>query len=81
MAHIRNETEGDTTTLHLIAHIVGTVVRNTKWSDTKLTQHEGHTFLYDMHIGTIDLLANTIVVLNATMHLTSCINRQVIIIA
>ena len=81
MSHICNEAEAHTTTFHKVTYVIGTVMRNAKGSDTKLTYSERHTLLYHMHILWLYFLSHTIVAIDALMHLARGIYGQVVVVA
>ena len=78
--HVGDEAEGDSLALHLIAHIVGAIVRNTKRSDRELTQGERYSLLYDSHHIRSDFLAHTVVALYSYMNFTGCIYWQMVVV-
>ena len=81
VSDIGDEAEAHIATFHRIAHVISAIMRNTKWSDSKLTESERHTLLYDVYIFGRNFLANTIVFVDALMYLMCRIYRQMVVIA
>ena len=73
MSDISKQTEAYTTLFHKIAHIIGTIMRNSKWCNLKLSQSKRNPFFYDMDILRNNLLANTIIPLYPHVNFTGCI--------
>ena len=68
MSDIGHQTEHNTFTLYLIAHIVGTIVGDTERRHMKFAQCKRSGLFYNMYKSGVDFLPYTIVAFDALMH-------------
>lgn len=78
MSHVSHKAEYYSIMLHSVAHIVRTIMRNTEWSDQKITDFDLLILFYHMSETAWNFLVDTIISPNAFVYFTRSMDWNVI---